>query len=271
MGMRGDTERRPWIGLSSWTRAIRSGVKERPNEAVPRGYVEGVEAAGGVPVLLPNSADPARAPMSLERIDGLLLTGGDDVHPRLFGEPPHRCLDLVDERRDHFEIALVRAARDRGLPVFGICRGVQVMNVALGGDLFQDIPSQVEGAQGHSQRTLIEGAWHDVDIRPGTRLAGIALGNRAAVNSYHHQACRRVAPGLVVTATAADGIIEGLEEPGEAYFLGVQWHPEVLDGGADPLSRRLFAAFVEAAREFLLRSSKGRPAARNPAASARPA
>lgn len=256
MGVRGDT--RPLIGLSAWTRLVRSGQKERPNETAPRGYMEGVEGAQGLPVLLPNSADPSRAPSYVERIDGLLLTGGDDVHPRLYGEAPHPRLDLVDERRDAFEIALVRAARERGLPVLGICRGIQVMNVALGGDLYQDLPSQADSDVGHSQKTLDEGPWHDVEIRRGTRLAEILGEAKTAVNSYHHQACRRVAQGLSVSATAPDGIVEAFEDPGQPFFLAVQWHPEALEGGAAATSRRLFAAFVEAAREFRLLASKVR-------------
>jgi putative glutamine amidotransferase len=263
MAMRGDTER-PLIGLTAWTRLVRSGAKERLNETAPRGYVEGVSAAGGLPVVLPNG-DPSQAPSLIARLEGLLLTGGDDVHPSHFGEAPHPKIELVDERRDRFEIALVHAARARGLPVFGICRGVQLMNVALGGDLFQDIPAQVDAAVAHTQRTLYEGPWHEIDLRPGTRLSSILGAPRVAVNSYHHQACRRVGPPLVVAATAPDGVIEGLEDPGDAFFLGVQWHPEVLEGGLDPTTRRLFAAFVDAAREFGRASSKERPAVRSPA------
>ncbi len=258
MGMHGDT--RPLIGLTACTKPVRSGQKERLNEAVPRGYVEGVEGASGLPVVLPNSGDPAHAPCYLERIDGLLLTGGDDLHPRLFGEAPHPRLDLVDERRDRFEIALLLAARERRMPVFGICRGIQVMNVALGGDLYQDLPSQAASEVGHAQRTLDEGPWHEIDVRRGTRLAEILGEARTAVNSYHHQACRRVAEGLSVTATAPDGVVEALEDPGQPFFLGVQWHPEVLEGGAAATSGRLFAAFVDAAREFRALASKGRSA-----------
>jgi len=256
--MHGDT--RPLIGLTARTRPVRSGEKERLNEAVPRGYVEGVEGASGLAVVLPNSGDPSSAPAYLERIDGLLLTGGDDVHPRFFAEAPHPRLDIVDERRDLFEIALLLAARERRMPVFGVCRGIQVMNVALGGDLYQDLPSQADSKVGHSQRTLDEGPWHDIEVRRGTRLAEILGEASTAVNSYHHQACRRVADGLSVTATAPDGVVEALEDPGQPFFLGVQWHPEVLEGGAAASSARLFAAFVAAAREFRAAASKGRSA-----------
>ena len=258
MGMRGDS--RPLIGLTARTRPVRSGQKERLNEAVPRGYVEGVEGASGLSIILPNSDDPSHAPSYIERIDGLLLTGGDDVYPALYGEAPHPHLDIVDARRDRFEIALLRAARERGMPVFGVCRGIQIINVALGGDLYQDLPSQADSAVGHAQKTLEEGPWHDVEIRRGTRLAEILGEARTAVNSYHHQACRRVADGLSVTAHAPDGIVEALEDPSQPFFLAVQWHPEVLEGGLAPSSRRLFAAFVAAAREFRVTASKGRTA-----------
>jgi putative glutamine amidotransferase len=258
MGMHGDT--RPFIGLTSWTRRVRSGVKDRFNEAVPRGYTQGVEGASGLPVLLPNSDDVSLAPQYVARVDGLLLTGGDDVHPRNYGEAPHPKIDLVDERRDAFEIALLRAAREREMPIFGICRGLQIINVALGGALYQDIPSQAESDVGHAQKTLREGPWHEIGIRPGTRLAEILGEARTAVNSYHHQACRRVAQGLAVAATTADGLVEAVEDPGYPFLVAVQWHPEVLEGGKAASSMRLFAAFVAAAREFRLLSSKGRSA-----------
>ncbi|HEX5135540.1 MAG TPA: gamma-glutamyl-gamma-aminobutyrate hydrolase family protein [Planctomycetota bacterium] len=254
--MHGDT--RPLIGLTSWTRRVRSGAKDRFNEAVPRGYTQGVEWAAGLPVLLPNSDDLALAPEYIARVDGLLLTGGDDVHPRHYGEAPHPKIDLVDDRRDAFEIALLRAARERGMPVLGICRGIQILNVALGGSLFQDIPSQAESGVGHAQKTLREGAWHEIDVRPGTRLSGILGESRVAVNSYHHQACRRVAEGLSVAATTADGLVEAVEDPLHPFCVAVQWHPEVLEGGQAASTKRLFASFVAAAREFRLLSSKGK-------------
>jgi len=260
MVMRGDIERSPVIGMSSWTRLLRTATKERPTETVPRGYVDCVEAAGGLPVLLPNRVGTDVAEACLDLVDGLLLTGGDDVHPHLFGEAPHPRIDLVDERRDRFEIALIHAARRRGAPVLGVCRGVQVMNIALGGDIYQDIPSQFEGSIGHAQRTLGEGSWHEIDLQPGTRLAEICGAPRVPVNSHHHQACRRVGPGLVASATAVgDGMIEGLEDPRMPFFVGVQWHPEVLENGADPVSRRLFDAFVAAARDYRRAASKERP------------
>jgi putative glutamine amidotransferase len=259
MDMHGDT--RPVIGLTSWTRRVRSGAKDRFNEAVPRGYTVGVEGASGLPILLPNSDDPSLAAAHVARIDGLLLTGGDDIHPRLYGEAPHPKIDLVDERRDAFEIALLKAARERKMPVLGICRGIQLINVALGGDLYQDLPTQAESAVGHAQKTLREGPWHEIKVKDGTRLAEILGVAKVAVNSYHHQACRRVAKGLVASASTADGIVEAFEDPGDPFLVAVQWHPEVLEGGNADSTKRLFAAFVAAAREFRQASSKERSTA----------
>jgi putative glutamine amidotransferase len=240
----------PVIGLTAWTRALRAAAKDRSVDTVPRAYVTALEAAGAVPVLLPTPGDPSRVAPYLRLVDGVLLTGGDDVHPRHFGEPPHPKIDLVDERRDAFEIALVRAARDAGVPVFGVCRGVQLMNVALGGDIFQDIPSQTESPVCHVQRTLDDGPWHEVDVAPGSLLGRLFGGGRAMVNSFHHQACRRLGEGLAACArTVGDGLIEAVEDPSAVFFLGVQWHAELAAAAGDAPSQALFAGFVAAARD----------------------
>ncbi|MHC4549147.1 MAG: gamma-glutamyl-gamma-aminobutyrate hydrolase family protein [Planctomycetota bacterium] len=247
----------PIVGLTSRTLALRSSGRERPVETVARAYVEALEAEEALPVLLPNAAEPARAAGYLDVVDGLVLTGGDDPHPHLFGEEPHPGIEAVDLRRDRFEIALVRAARERRLPVLGICRGIQLMNLALGGDIYQDIPAQTDSVVAHSQRTAEDGPWHEVEIRAGSRLAQHVGAGRLAVNSFHHQACRRLAEGLVVAATSvADGLVEALEDPGQPFFLGVQWHPEIAPGGPEAAGHRLFAAFIRAAREAAAASSK---------------
>jgi len=249
--------RRPVIGVTSWTRLVRSGNRERPAETLPRTYVEALEEAGALPVLLPNATDPALAPACLDLVDGLLLSGGDDPHPRLFGEEPHPNLETVDERRDRFELALVAEARARGMAVFGICRGVQILNVALGGDMVQDIGSQTDAPLRHTQRTLDDTGWHAVDVLPGSRVAELTGRTRLFVNSYHHQACRRPGEGLRVCATAPDGLIEALEDPSRPFFLGVQWHPEVGRQRPDSGSLQLFTGFVAAAREQAALASKG--------------
>jgi putative glutamine amidotransferase len=210
-------------------------------------YVESVRLAGGDPVLLDAAADPSGA---LDRIDALLLTGGLDVDPTLYGETAHATTE-VDAARDWFEIPLSREAVARDLPIFAICRGVQVLNVAAGGTLIQDIPSTVTTELTHSIDIPKDHAAHDVRVIPGTRLAA-ALGRSllqetCAVNSRHHQAVGRLAPAFVVSAASADGVIEAIERPASAFCLGVQWHPENFwrTGEFGPL----FAAFVNAASQ----------------------
>jgi putative glutamine amidotransferase len=208
-------------------------------------YVESVKRAGGEPVVLDPAGDPAGV---LDRIDGLLLTGGLDVDPVLYGETPHETTE-VDAPRDLFEIPLSRDAIARDLPVFAICRGVQVLNVAAGGTLIQDIPSTVTTGLSHSIDIPKDHAAHDVRVIPGTRLASSLGGSSpmetCAVNSRHHQAVGRVAPAFVVSAASEDGVIEAIERPASTFCLGVQWHPENFwrTGEFGPL----FAAFVNAA------------------------
>ena len=208
-------------------------------------YVESVRCAGGEPVVLKNTDDPAQA---LEQIDGLLLTGGLDVDPALYGETPHETTEVAPER-DRFEVPLTRAAIDRDVPLFAICRGVQVLNVAAGGSLVQDIPSAVTSDLNHAIDAPKDRLAHAVHVRPGTRLAS-ALGPAAdvgtcPVNSRHHQSVARVAPSFVVSAASPDGVVEAIERPASAFCLGVQWHPENFWRTGEFAG--LFGAFVEAA------------------------
>lgn len=256
LAMIGDMIARPVIGLTSRTVALRAAEQLRPTETVARSYIEPLRAAGALSVLLPNG-DPAEAEAHLDLLDGVVLTGGDDPHPHLFGEEPHPQIEKVDERRDLYEIALVRGARQRGLPLFGICRGVQLLNIALGGDIHQDIASQTDSGVLHAQRRLDDGPWHGIEILPETVLRGILGSDGCVVNSFHHQACRRVGRGLRICATASgDGLIEALEDPDLPFFLGVQWHPEL---GAAQRDGRLFEAFVAAARRRAEAASKESP------------
>lgn len=210
---------RPLIGLSTsqFTDALARGVN-----GAPRRYAEAVELAGGIPVLLPNLADVAADYAG--RVDAVLLTGGVDVHPRHFGQTPKRGLGEVDEERDAFETALYQAARTLGKPVLGICRGMQLMNVLEGGTLHQHLPDVPHAWVDHAQVARAPGLGHEVHFVRGSFLER-AHGSAAFLNSYHHQAVDVVAPTLRVTATAADGIVEGVEGEG---LIGVQWHPEML-------------------------------------------
>ncbi|BAS28670.1 gamma-glutamyl-gamma-aminobutyrate hydrolase family protein [Limnochorda pilosa] len=220
-------------------------------------YLEAVVDAGGLPVALApvTAGDPPeetarRAGALLARVDGLLLSGGDDVDPALFGEEPDPRLGWVDPDRDGLEVALARAALQEGRPILAICRGIQVLNVAAGGDVYQDL-AQHPGALQHRQQAPRWHASHAITVRPGSVLArvlGLEGGGSLRVNSFHHQAVRRVAPGFRAVAEAADGLVEAIEADGSAAFcLGVQWHPEHMVKRW-PAQRGLFRALVEAAR-----------------------
>jgi putative glutamine amidotransferase len=207
-------------------------------------YVHAVLASGGLPILLPAiMSDEGRAAY-VEHLYGLLIPGSPaDVDPACYGEEPHLRLGPVNPLRTDFEIQMVRLALTRELPVLGICGGSQVLNVALGGSLYQDIPSQVAKAHKHSGSP--ERA-HTVDIVPGTRLASLLGTQEMRVNSLHHQAVKIPGRGLVVSASARDGVIEAVEISSQPFVMGVQWHPELLFV-EDEASQRLFSAFVRAA------------------------
>ncbi len=209
-----------------------------------------LHVGGDVRILEPSAGVQA----ALAGIDGLLLTGGDDVAPGRYGEAPHPAIVEVEPERDEFELKLVAEARARDLPIFGICRGVQVLNVAYGGTLVQDIPSQVPGALTHSldvppnePYSLAHEVWLDKDTLLA-KLMGERLSDTDAceVNSRHHQAVKQVAPGLVVSATAPDGVVEAIEDPAVRFCLGVQWHPENFWRTGE--FRPLFEGFLEAAQ-----------------------
>jgi putative glutamine amidotransferase len=207
-------------------------------------YVQAVLASGGLPVLLPTVKPNESRATYVQHLDGLLLPGSPtDVDPACYGEEPHPRLGPINPRRTEFEIALVRLALRRDLPVFGICGGLQVLNVALGGSLYQDIPSQLVKAYKHSG--LPERA-HSIDIVPGTRLGAILSSQEMRVNSLHHQAVKLPGQDMLVSASARDGVIEAVEIPGRPFVIGVQWHPERLFA-EDEASQRLFSAFVRAA------------------------
>ncbi|GEA14090.1 MAG: putative glutamine amidotransferase [Moorella sp. (in: firmicutes)] len=205
-------------------------------------YLQAITVAGGLPVLLP-PVNPELAAGYLAIIDGLLLTGGGDIEPSFFNARPQARLYKVIPERDAFELALTRAALAAGKPVLAICRGIQVLNVAAGGDLYQDIKTEVPDALEHTQAGPREEPSHDIKVLPGTRLVRI-LGVATRVNSLHHQAVRRVGKGLRVSAVAPDGLIEALEGEGKAMVIGVQWHPEDLYCH-DQRQKQLFEYFIE--------------------------
>ena len=228
----------PLIGLSTYRETARWGVWDQPADLLPSTYAESVRAAGGIPVLLPPQ-DATAAAEVVARLDGLVVTGGADVDPARYGEAPHARTVSWRTDRDAWELALLGAADHEGLPVLGICRGMQVMAVQAGGRLDQHVPDTV----GHETHSPTGPEFGDVDIStcPGTRLRQL-VGERAPVGCHHHQAVVDH-PGFVPAAYATDGTLEAMETEGDRFRIGVQWHPETrADAG-------LFAGLVAAAVE----------------------
>lgn len=245
---------RPLIGIScSMGQAIYSMHQDNPPQLQHRmndTYVNAVLRAGGIPVILPNITDVSCVEEIVSRLDGFLLSGGDDVDPAIYGKRATGKLGHVIPRRDQFEITLAQYVIDHtDKPLLGICRGIQVLNVALGGSLHIDLPDA--GKLCHSLSMYPRNVCsHDVTITAQTRMADIMGCECGRVNSFHHQAIDNVAPGLIVSAVSADdGVVEAVELPGNRFVLGVQWHPEELTQREE--AKRLFVAFVDAARKDL--------------------
>jgi putative glutamine amidotransferase len=234
----------PLIGVST---SITVGA--HPERAyVNSAYVHAIQQAGGVPVLLPPQLSAASLARLARELRGLLLTGGGDVDPALYGQAPHPTLYDVAPARDTLESSALHLALGEGRPVLAVCRGVQVLNVALGGNLYQDVATEPGTQIAHSQKEPRDQPTHKVKIAPGSRLAETLGADELEVNSMHHQVIHRVGRGLTAVAWAPDQLVEGVEgdDPGR-FLLGVQWHPEELVGHSDP-ARRLFSALVAAAR-----------------------
>ncbi|MFF5993513.1 gamma-glutamyl-gamma-aminobutyrate hydrolase family protein [Lysinibacillus sp. KU-BSD001] len=209
-------------------------------------YIQAVLQAGGIPLCFPHITTGVEEFIS--KIDGLLLIGGHDIHPKFFGEDPIPMQGMVIEQRDESDFQVLQAALKRDLPVFAVCRGHQVLNVAFGGSLYQDIPSQVNGAIQHAQKSARHEKIHRVVVQEGTKLCEL-IGSEVWTNSFHHQAIKEVGDGLMVTASTSDGMIEAIEHPDYTFCLGVQWHPEELAMKQDDASLTLFQAFVDACQK----------------------
>ena len=221
-----------------------------PRLGMSRSYVNALLKAGAAPLLIPHIADKAVLRAVFERLDGLMLPGGGDIDPMRYGEARHEKCNEPSAERDDTELALARWAMDGGMPLLAICRGIQVLNVAQGGSLYQDIQAQIPGAERHDwypnhPRDRLS---HTVAISPDTRLGQLVGTVSLPVNSLHHQSVKDVAPGLVETGWSPDGIIEAVEAEDHPFAIGVQWHPEELVG-ADVRAQRLFDALVEASRQ----------------------
>jgi putative glutamine amidotransferase len=250
----------PIIGITGTLKEDVDAVAERPLGRFIRAdldYVEGVAGAGGVPVVLPPVGDERAAGGLVQSLDGLLLSGGSDLDPGYYGEKSVPELGATLPERDTFEMALVGLALRRGIPIFGICRGMQVLNVALGGTLYQDLPSQWDGdVLEHRQATPKWQPTHEVEVEVGSYISGVMGREVVKVNSYHHQGIKDLAEGLVVTGCSTDGVVEAVEarDFSERWLLGVQWHAEAMRG-AGPQQESLFEAHVSAAERHALREA----------------
>src|SRR5262245_4860292 len=242
------SSRRPIIGIpcgaypDSWY---------TPTNGNAISYLRAIEAAGGVPALVHLTHDAEALETHYQRRDALLLAGGEDVHPAFYGVEPHPKLGKPNPFQDEVELMLARRAAADRMPILGICRGVQLLNVALGGTLYQDIPAEVAGALDHEESTgRRDMAYlaHPITLEGDSWLAGRLDADELIVNTLHHQALQEVAPGLRVIGRAPDGVVEAVEGSGPGFVVGVQCHPEELWERADERWARMFAGFVEAAR-----------------------
>ncbi len=245
--MASSASRKPVIGLTTYLEQAKQGVWDVRAAFLPQVYFDSVTASGGVAVLLPPQPEPEiAADVVLDGLDGLILTGGLDVQPELYGAERHPRTDEARPDRDAWELALFRGAEERRLPVLAICRGLQLVNVARGGTLHQHLPEALG-----TERFRVGGgvfATNDVIVDEGSRLADLVGPGELGVHSYHHQGVDRLGEGLVVTARTDDGLVQAFESDGEGYVLGVQWHPE-----QNQEDRRLFAGLVAEASVYASR------------------
>lgn len=211
--------------------------------------INSVVGAGAVPIVLPNLLDEENIDLLVEKMDGLLITGGNDVDPTLFGEEPHPNLGSVYPERDAFEISIIKKALDLNKPILAICRGCQVLSIAAGGDIYQDIHAQYPGTLlQHSQKAPIWHASHFVDVKKDSLLFDITQTEKFKVNSFHHQAVRKIPDGFDICASSSDGVIEAFESKKNSFVIGVQWHPECMTVKKDGPSLSIFDAFIDACK-----------------------
>ena len=246
------SSRRPTIGITTQSLQAIDGIPPALPASVVMNqrYYEAVAAAGAAPVLIPLLDDIDALRATYEACAGIMIPGGVDMDPGTYGEAPHERLGRVDPARDRVELQLTRWAIEDRKPLLGLCRGLQVINVAAGGTLYQDLDAQLDGAIRHDyfptygfDRDYVS---HDVAVAPASRLRSLVDIDQLPVNSMHHQGVKRLGAGLVACAHAADGLIEAVESTNGHWMVGVQWHPEVFDSD-DPYTRELFRGFVRAA------------------------
>jgi putative glutamine amidotransferase len=241
-------QRRPSIAITSDISAITELTPQARYE-VKVAYAEAVLRAGGLPFMLPYTEDRIAIEQYLDRVSGVLVTGGAfDIPPEAYGEAVRDGMGLTKPGRTNFETEVLRSALARNMPVLGVCGGMQLLNVALGGTLFQDIARELPNAKPHEQTHDRTHPHHPIDVKDGTLLADCLGKGQLMVNSTHHQAVKAVGPKLNITATAPDGVIEGIEAPSYHFAVGVQWHPELLIDNVPP-HLGLYRTFVARARE----------------------
>ncbi|CAN5149155.1 gamma-glutamyl-gamma-aminobutyrate hydrolase family protein [soil metagenome] len=256
---------RPVIAVT--TTLAFGGRRNLPQITLNAQYLTAIESAGGASLPITPAHDPASVPRLVGLCDGLVLTGGEDIDPARYGQAPHPKTGKPNTARDEIEFAALDAALDFGLPVLAICRGMQVLNVALGGTLFQDLPSQLPGGISHDQDAPIGERWHAARVLEGSGLQRVLGASELFINSFHHQGVDRLGRGLRPTVWTEDGLVEGVE--GErGWVKGVQWHPERGEASTrldekDP-DRRLFREFVRASRAAAIGFGGPRQAAREP-------
>ena len=239
---------RPVIGItcSLTASAIGDSMYTLERNIIARDYASAIEHAGGTPLLIPHVGDLECIDQYLGVLDGLVLSGGGDVDPLLFGQEPHRNIGSVDRVRDEMELQLTQKALNQDLPILAICRGIQMLNIAAGGTIYQDIAAEMpQPTLCHSQTGAGWYASHTIDLLPETRLLQIIGSPTIRVNSFHHQAVRDVAEDFIITAKAKDNVIEAIESPTHRFALGVQCHPEMM-WERHPEALNLFAAFLKA-------------------------
>jgi putative glutamine amidotransferase len=248
------TRSAPVIGVTAdFFPALRdgNGTVREATHFLPQRYCRAIEDAGGIALILPAMSSKTAMSRLFDRLDGLLISGGDfDIHPSFYGEKPMPGLGVIKQERTEFELDLAAAALKLDLPVLGLCGGEQAINVVLGGTLYQDIPTQLPHAGNHQQSHNKESGGHRIFIHQRTRLREIIKRRSIEVNTTHHQAVKQTGKGLIVNATADDGLIEGIESERHSFVLGLQWHPEVLAARYEH-QRRIMRSFIRACRRRL--------------------
>jgi putative glutamine amidotransferase len=233
----------PLIGI---TASRINNSKGFPSMMVMEAYIRAIAQAGAAPVVIPLGISKEDLQAIVSHLDGVLFTGGGDIRPQVYGSQDHSKVNAIDDDRDRIELDLFHLLSDSSKPYLGICRGIQMINVAMGGTIYEDILDQCPGALNHDRSHYSRGYLaHPVDVTDDSRLRQILGASQVEVNSLHHQGLRQLAPGVRATAFAQDGLVEAIEVPGHAFGLAVQWHPEWLQE-YQPM-RELFQAFVQAA------------------------